>query len=215
MAQDQEIIYVYDALCGWCYGFSEVIKKIAEKYGKDIHFTVLSGGMIIGERIGPIANMAKYIEKAYKTVEDHTGIKFGEAFLSGILKNPDYISNSENPSIALTAFKTFQPENAIGFAHAIQKAFYFEGKSLNEQSTYLELIKPYQIPEKDFMDVLEDEKTLQTTRDEFAQSMEWGITGFPTLLYKNEDKLYALVRGYKDFESVDGIFKNILANQPG
>ena len=27
------IVYVYDALCGWCYGFAPVIERLHEKYG--------------------------------------------------------------------------------------------------------------------------------------------------------------------------------------
>ncbi|WP_315819016.1 hypothetical protein [Paraflavitalea speifideaquila] len=51
------IYYCYDAYCGWCYGFSPVIKRIAEEYKDRVSFEVLSGGMIIsdapaGERYG-------------------------------------------------------------------------------------------------------------------------------------------------------------------
>ena len=72
------IIYVYDALCGWCYGFSPVIKQVFEKYQAQFDFEVISGGMILGERQGPIGEVAAYIKGAYKTVEDTTGVKFGE-----------------------------------------------------------------------------------------------------------------------------------------
>ena len=62
------IYYCYDAYCGWCYGFSPVIKQIARAYNEKIFFEVLSGGMIPAENPQPISVTAGYISKAYKTV---------------------------------------------------------------------------------------------------------------------------------------------------
>jgi hypothetical protein len=67
-----KIIYIYDALCGWCYGFSPVMQQLQEKYAGKLEFEVLSGGMIMGLRAGPIGEVAAYIEKAYPDVESET-----------------------------------------------------------------------------------------------------------------------------------------------
>ena len=69
------LIYCYDAYCGWCYGFSPVIKKVAHEFKDQLEIDVLSGGMILPEKPTPIATIAPYIQKAYKTVEETTGIK--------------------------------------------------------------------------------------------------------------------------------------------
>jgi hypothetical protein len=82
------IYYCYDAYCGWCYGFSPVIRRLFEAYKHLLAFEVLSGGMILPETPQPIGVMADYIREAYPTVEKHTGIKFGEDWLWHIL-NPD------------------------------------------------------------------------------------------------------------------------------
>ena len=47
-------IYCYEAYCGWCYGFTPVIKKIEEKFKGQVNIEVLSGGMMIEENIAPI-----------------------------------------------------------------------------------------------------------------------------------------------------------------
>ena len=72
------IYYCYDAYCGWCYGFSPVIKKISEEWKHRMGFEVLSGGMIPKEAARPVSSIAGYISEAYKTVEERTGIRFGE-----------------------------------------------------------------------------------------------------------------------------------------
>ena len=101
------VIYCYDAYCGWCYGFSPVIKKIAEEYKDRFDIEVLSGGMILPEKPKHINITAGYIQKAYKTVEELTGIKFGQDYLWHI-NNPDdsdWYPSSEKPAIALCVFK--------------------------------------------------------------------------------------------------------------
>ena len=100
------LIYCYDAYCGWCYGFSPVIKKIAEEYKDVMDSDVLSGGMILPEVPTHIGIAAGYISKAYKNVEELTGIKFGADYLWHIEhpEDSDWYPNSEKPAIALCIF---------------------------------------------------------------------------------------------------------------
>jgi len=64
-------------------GFRPVIKKLTENY-PSLQVEVLSGGMILSEEPVPIAATAAYIQKAYPTVEELTGIKFGAELFCGI-----------------------------------------------------------------------------------------------------------------------------------
>ena len=82
-----KIIYVYDALCGWCYGFSPVMEQFYRKQHDAVDFEVISGGMITGSRMGPIGEVAPYIRWAYKEVEEKTRVTFGEAFLKQVLED--------------------------------------------------------------------------------------------------------------------------------
>ena len=43
-----EVIYVFDAYCGWCYAFSGIMRRLYDKHKTSVDFTVLSGGMITG-----------------------------------------------------------------------------------------------------------------------------------------------------------------------
>ncbi|MBS1659605.1 MAG: DsbA family protein, partial [Bacteroidetes bacterium] len=112
------IYYCYDAYCGWCYGFSPVIRKTFEEYRHTIAFEVLSGGMILPEKPQPIAVMADYLRSNYQSVEERTGIRFGEDWLWHV-RNPeesDWYPNSEKPAIALCVFKDYYPDLAVLFA---------------------------------------------------------------------------------------------------
>lgn len=204
-----EIIYIYDALCGWCYGFTPVVKLIEKKYSDRLKISVLSGGMMLGKRVGPISEMTKYILDAYKRVEEMSGIKFGEPYLD-LVKKGAYIMDSEKPGIALTVFKSYQQESLTEFAQSIQNALFVSGKDLNADETYLELIKKYSISEAEFKQKLSDELFKKQTQEEFDLVARFGISGFPTLLYKKEEDYYLLGQGFRDFDTLDKILQQVI-----
>lgn len=204
-----KIIYIYDALCGWCYGFSPVAVQLKQRFSNDFEFEVWSGGMVTGERVGPLGPMADYIEKAYPTVEARTGIRFGEAYLNNILRNKEYVSDSFPPSLALTVFKSFHPEHAAEFAHQMQRALYLEGKDLSKTDTFTPLLAEWGIPETDFRKRLEDPAYAERTRLEFKQAAELGVTGFPTMLLLHQGQFYLLAEGFRPFQEIGHVLDQV------
>jgi putative protein-disulfide isomerase len=207
------IIYCYDAYCGWCYGFSPVIKKVAEEFADKISFEVLSGGMIISDTPRHIGAMAGYIQKAYKVVEERTGIKFGEDFLWHI-NNPDksdWFPNSEKPAIALCIFKEYYPELQVAFAADLQYALNYEGRDLCDDEAYRHLLEKYQLPANEFYEKLKDESYREKAQYEFALCRQLKVSGFPTVLMQvSESKFWLLARGYTDYETFTQTLENVL-----
>ncbi|HSN09939.1 MAG TPA: hypothetical protein VLS85_12945 [Hanamia sp.] len=156
----KSLIYCYDAYCGWCYGFSEVMKKVYSNYKNTFDFEVLSGGMILPDEPVSIGATAKYIEGAYKRIEEITGIKFGEDYLWHI-KHPDvsdWFPDSEKPAIALCVFKDYYPDKQVSFASDLQYALHFEGRDLTDDEAYRLLLDKYNIPAEEFYEKLDDEE---------------------------------------------------------
>ncbi|MFK7950081.1 MAG: DsbA family protein [Saprospiraceae bacterium] len=207
-----KIIYFFDTLCGWCYGFSPVIKKIAEKYHNEFDFEVISGGMVMGERVQPASVMADYILKAYKSLENRTGVKFGEPFLD-MLRDGTRIQSSLEPALVMTTFKYYQPKNAIAFAHDLQKLNYVEGANLNDFDSYKDLIESYDLDWQSFKKELQTELIRKTTNSDFALSKAYQVSGFPTVFFENDTVRSAISRGYQPFEQLDDIMQQVLEYQ--
>ncbi|MEO8763862.1 MAG: DsbA family protein [Ginsengibacter sp.] len=202
---DITLIYCYDAYCGWCYGFSEVMKKINSAFKNRLAFEVLSGGMILPEEPVAIAATAKYILGAYTRVEELTGVKFGEDYLWHI-KHPgqsDWFPNSEKPAIALCIFKEYFPDLQVSFASDLQYALHFEGRDLTDNESYRLLLGKYNINAEEFYEKLEDENYKEQAYYEFALCKQLNVTGFPAVfLQTSETKFYQVAQGYTSFESV-------------
>lgn len=196
-----KIIYVTDAMCGWCYAFGGVMADIQEEFQGKFDFIAISGGMIVGDRIAPIAEMAEFIKNAFPRVEAHTGVKFGEDYVK-LLDEGTYMANSIKPAIALNAFKSYLPLKSVEFSHDLQYAHFYQGKNLNEKEAILELIEPYKINPEEFLERMNDERIHQLTFQEFEYVQKAGITGFPAVLCESNKGVYMVSNGYRSLEDM-------------
>jgi putative protein-disulfide isomerase len=207
------LIYCYDAYCGWCYGFSEVMKKISSEYKGRLEFEVLSGGMVLPEEPVPISATAKYIESSYPRVEELTGAKFGEDYLWHI-KHPDasdWFPHSEKPSIALCVFKDYYPDQQVSFAADLQHALHFEGRDLTDDEAYRLLLDKYNIDADEFYEKLNDEEYKEQAYYEFALCKQLHVSGFPAVFIQLSDtKFYLVAQGYTDFDTLTERIENVL-----
>ena len=207
------LIYCYDAYCGWCYGFSEVMKKINSVYKNKLLFEVLSGGMILPEEPVPIRATAKYILEAYQRVEELTGVKFGEDYLWHIQhpEQSDWFPNSERPAIALCIFKEYFSDLQVSFVSDMQYALHFEGRDLTDDESYRLLVEKYNIPADEFYEKLDEEEYKEQAYYEFALCKQLNVTGFPAVfLQLSETKFYQVAQGYTPFEKIAERIKNVL-----
>lgn len=199
------LIYCYDAYCGWCYGFSPVIREISETFAGKLDFEVLSGGMIITEDAKHISVITGYIQQVYKEVEELTQIEFGGDYLWHI-NNPDlsdWYPSSEKPAIALCIFKEFYPERQIEFATDLQYALHFEGRDLCDDEAYLHLLEKYSIQEEVFYSRLKSEEYKEMAYYEFDLCKQLQVTGYPAVFIQvNEAKFHLVSRGYTAFNDL-------------
>jgi len=209
------LYYCYDAYCGWCYGFSPVIKKIHKLYFDRVGFEVLSGGMILPDQPRHIGIMAGYIADAYKSVEELTGIRFGQDYLWHIF-NPDlsdWYPNSEKPAIALCIFKDIYPDQQVEFASDLQYALHFEGRDLCDNEAYRHLLEKYNLDADDFYQKLGSEEYKEKAYYEFQLCKQLQVTGYPCVLMQvSESKFFMLARGYTDEASFIQRIEAVLAD---
>lgn len=210
------LIYCYDAYCGWCYGFSPVMKRVEEEFKGQFDIEVLSGGMMTGENKAPIEKIAPYIQNAYIRVEELTGIKFGKDFLWHIF-NPqqsDWVMNSEKPAIALCIFKEYHPEQQLSFAGDMQYALNFEGRDLDDDEAYRHLLEKYGINAEEFYSKLHTEEYRRQAYYEFALCRQLQVTAFPAVLMQtNETKFHLLARGFTPYETIEQRIEQVLGEK--
>ncbi len=201
--------YFQDTLCGWCYGFGPVVKRLQEVWGQTLEFHVYAGGMVVGERVGTLAQKAAYIETGYKQVEELTGIRFGDVFVNDVLVKGEMILESTTPARALVAYRQHKPDEAVSFSHRLQQALYRDGLDLSDEDTYRRLAIEEDLDPEQFVALMNSAAVRDAVDEEFEYVASLGIGGFPTVLYSVDDEAHLLSQGYASFDDIDTMLRVI------
>lgn len=208
------VIYCYDAYCGWCYGFSDIIKRLKEEYQDSFNFEILSGGMIMPEERQHIGVIAPFILESYERIESMTGVKFGEDYLWH-LRNPeqsDWFPHSQKAAEALNVIKDLRGEIAFDFARDLQYSLFYEGRDLTDNEAYRHLLHKYHIDIDDFYEKLESDEYLEKAKYDFALVKQLQVKGYPAVLLQiSVDKFYLMANGYTSWETMKERFTNVIA----
>ena len=189
------LVYVYDALCGWCYGFSPTLKAFAKAHGAAVE--VVSGGMIRGSRIGMLSEVAPYIRTAYKDVERATGVEFGEGFLKVLMEGDVYMT-SEPAAALLSWVKTVAPAKQLEAAHELQRGVYFHGYGPHSDELARHLATSLGLDAAAAVAARNSEAYAATAQQDFALSQKLGVRGFPALFLAKDEGLVMIANGYTD-----------------
>ncbi len=205
--------YVYDALCGWCYGFSPVMKAFFETHRDAYDFKVVSGGMVMGDRSGPIGEVASYIKGAHKQVEERAGVKFGDAFLNGLLEEGTAQFSSLQPAIAMSVFRSFKPSEQVPFAHDLQSMIYSDGIGPEEIGHYGEIAARYGISKEEFNLAMSNEELIKDAYGDFEIARQLDVRGFPSAFIHRGDTFYMVVHGFCEKELLERRVEKVMETQ--
>lgn len=195
-----KIIYVMDPLCGWCYGNSENLLKIHEKYKNELDFEVLPAGMWIADNVRKQSpQMTNFLLNHDITVAEYTGAQFGDPYKE--LLKQEIALDSEVPSRAIVTIKNILPEKNLPFTVEVQKARYYFGKDLNLEQTYISIVKDFEIDEREFLDFFHSDNAKTETLNTFQQAALFAQS-FPTMLMENEGKYIIIEQGYASFSDL-------------
>ena len=198
-----EIIYVFDPLCGWCYGFSPVIKQAYDTYKDKADFKVITGGMILGDQIGPISRIAQFLKGATARVTERTGAEFSTLFLDTILTDGTQILSSMEPSIAVQICKVEKPDRIFDFMTELHKDIYISGLKTAIPTDYVRLAKKMGFDENKFMNELNKTKLKQLAMQDFQEAGALGVDSYPAVVIRNKQGVRELVRGFVKWNELE------------
>lgn len=175
------VVYVFDAYCGWCWGFARRVSEFAVANRDRVSFTAVSGGLFTGNRVVPISSLT-HVSEANTRITQLTGAAFGEGFKK-LLDEGFFEMNSSHAGAAMAALKLQAPERAVHWAHQLQEAFYQYGLSLSEPSTIAAIASRNGLDEFKVLHALADGSAQSQAEADFALARKLGVSSYPTLLY--------------------------------
>lgn len=200
MNHQTSLIYIWDAYCGWCYGFSNSLRTFHENH-PELPITVLSGGLFTGNRSLPIESYP-HIPEANERISQLTGVTYGEAY-QNLLNEGSFVLDSEAAAVGFSALRALAPEQSLSIASAMQKAFYQDGKSLSDTSTYLEIADSFGLDSELISQRLKDEDIRKDAHEDFTRVQNLDVHSYPTLLLRKGNELLPLGGGAMTAEKLE------------
>jgi putative protein-disulfide isomerase len=206
-----KIYYVMDTMCGWCYGFSDVINQVHEKYQRDLDFTILPAGMWIGGNVKKMNDsLSHFIRTHNTTLTKVTGKKFGDEFEKNILLNNEAILDSLPGAKAIVIMQTLNKEKTFEYVKEIQNAFYVHGKNTNDWQLYADLADNFGISKEIFKQEYFSDQNLTRVKECFALAEQLGVSTYPSVVAVIEGKANLISQGHIQLSELEVILNKYI-----
>jgi putative protein-disulfide isomerase len=180
--------YIFDPLCGWCYGAAPLIAAARGVPGLTIALHV--GGMMTGaNRHAVTPQLRDYVMAHDKRIAQLSGQPFGEAYFDVLLRDTSAVLDSAPPSSAILAAEELAGRG-LDMLHRVQRAHYVEGRRIADTTVLAELAQELGLDPSTFAKACARLAGAATERH-FSESRNWlarsGGQGFPTIALEQTD----------------------------
>ena len=124
--------YIYDPLCGWCYGAKPLVQAAQAVLPVIAH----GGGMMTGanrQKVSP--QLRNYVMPHDRRIAEYSGQPFGEAYFEGLLRDHSAVFDSAPPIAAVLAAEQMAGRG-LELLGRLQSAHYVEGRRIADESVY-------------------------------------------------------------------------------
>jgi putative protein-disulfide isomerase len=181
--------YIYDPLCGWCYGATPLVSAAETVEGLEL---ALHGGGLWPEPTTLAAELRRYIKQADARIAEMSGQPFGAAYLDGLLDDPALVLASRPTIAAVLAAQALDASKSLPMLCAIQRAHYVEGRRVVEPEVLDAIAQSLGLPAADFArgrDRAPVDAHIEETRRLMAQV---GAAGFPTFVLQIGERRFGV-----------------------
>ena len=119
------VTYLFDPLCGWCYGASPVIQQLGQQ--PNIQLELAPSGLFAGGGRTMDAAFADYAWSNDLRIAKLTGQRFTEDYRQNVLGRLGSRFDSAAATLALTAVSLTAPQRELEALKALQEARYVQG----------------------------------------------------------------------------------------
>lgn len=206
--------YIFDPLCGWCYGAAPLVKAAQAIPGLIV--ALHAGGMMTGNNRRAINDeWREYVMPHDQRIAEMTGQPFGEGYFNGLLRDTTAVMDSEPPITAILAAEKLAGRG-LDMLHRIQEAHYQEGRRIADTPVLQALASELGLASAPFIAEMRFNSGAPTAQH-IAQSRALLAKvrgqGFPTFaLQDNREQLYQIPAGeyLGNVEGWKALLKNLV-----
>lgn len=206
------VTYLFDPLCGWCYGASPAIQRLAQD--ASISLVLAPTGLFSGGGRTMDAAFADYAWSNDLRIAKLTGQDFTDAYRANVLGKIGSVFDSTTTTLALCAVALTEPARETEALKVLQEARYVRGLDTADVAVVAKLLRDMGLPTA--ADRLQNPDTAlqvaHTTRVQAAQQLMriHGAQGVPALVVHRAsgDRLLQGNALYGSFENLQASLAN-------
>ena len=133
------VTYLFDPLCGWCYGASPAIQQLAQD--ASVSLALAPTGMFSGGGRTMDAAFADYAWSNDLRIAKLTGQRFTEAYRANVLGKLGSRFDSTTATLALCAVALTEPARELEALKVLQEARYVQGLDTADVEVVAQLLR--------------------------------------------------------------------------
>jgi len=206
------VTYLFDPLCGWCYGASPTIQQLGQQ--ADIQLALLPTGLFSGGGRTMDAAFADYAWSNDLRIAKLTGQRFTEDYRSQVLGRLGSRFDSAAATLALTAVSLSEPLRELETLKTLQEARYVQGLDTCDVSVVKTLLRDQGLTAAaDRLAASDaDLRAANTARVQKARGLmqTFGAQGVPALVV-TDNKGRRLLSGHALYGNLDHLLSQMTA----
>ena len=171
--------YIFDPMCGWCYGAAPLINAARQT---DLNIQLHAGGMWTGTNIKHVTpQLRQFVMTNDARIGQITGQTFGSAYFDDLLNDTSAILDSEPPIRAIIAAQNLGA-SGLDMLHHIQQAHFIHGQHVARFETLSSIAQDLGLALAAFRSAYDAVDLNTETRQTHALMSAYGAQGYPTML---------------------------------
>ncbi|NNH66079.1 DsbA family protein [Rhizobium laguerreae] len=185
------LTYLYDPLCGWCYGAAPALDKMAKL--DNLTVELAPSGLFAGEGARPLdERFAAYAWHNDQRINRLTGQVFSQLYREQVLGGADTMFDSAPATLGLVAVGLTQLDREREALTALQIARYVDGRNTSEIVVVADVLDQAGFSDAAARVRAPDEVLLDAYRNRIGKSRQlmdaFRMDGVPSLLVSDGDK---------------------------
>lgn len=196
------LMYIYDPMCSWCWGYRSTWQVLQEKLSSVVEVKYLVGGLAPDSEDPMPEKMQQFLQQTWHNIAEQLGCEFNFDFWT--LCQP---RRSTYPACrAVIAARDYGLEQAMYLA--IQQGYYLQAKNPSNNSTLIAIAASIGLDANTqssskltFEQALKSEKVNQQLLTEIALVRELPSNGFPSLVLAINNQYIPIELDYKRWQT--------------
>lgn len=179
-------IYLFDPLCGWCYGASAGIDILASRPGVTVE--LLPTGLFAGDGARTLdPRMIRQVWAADQRIAQFTGARFTGLYRDQVISGRPRPLDSGPATLALTAVSLLAPAREREALGVLQRARYVEGQDITDPAILVRTLAAAGLTEAAAMMAEPQAALISANQGRMAHArnlmQRFGLSGVPGLLH--------------------------------